>query len=40
MKNFSKTSRIALTGSLLLALWVLSAPSASAQVKDVSTMLS
>ena len=40
MKNFSKTSKIALMGSLLLALWVLSAPSASGQVKDVSTMLS
>ena len=40
MKNFSKTSKITLVLTLVLALWVIGSVSASAQVKDVSTMLS
>ena len=40
MKNFSKTSIITLTAVLALAAWVFFPCSASAQVKDVSTMLS
>ena len=40
MKNFRKTSTITLTTALLIAALVLFPCSASAQVKDVSTMLS
>ena len=40
MKNFSKTSKITLAVLLLIAVWVLASIPASAQVKDVSTMLS
>ena len=40
MKNFSKTSKITLVLTLVLVLWVIGSVSASAQVKDVSTMLS
>ena len=40
MKNFSKTSKITLVLTLVLILWVIGSVSASAQVKDVSTMLS
>jgi hypothetical protein len=40
MKNFSKTSKITLILTLVLVLWVIGSVSASAQVKDVSTMLS
>ena len=40
MKNFSKTSKITFVLTLVLALWVIGSVSASAQVKDVSNMLS
>ena len=40
MKNFSKTSTITLVATLIILAWVLFPCSASAQVKDVSTMLS
>ena len=39
MKNF-KTSNITLSSILVLALWAVFSQGASAQVKDVSTMLS
>ena len=40
MKNFSKTSKITLFLTVALVLWLVGSVSASAQVKDVSTMLS
>ena len=40
MKNFSKTSKITLVLTVALVLWLVGSVSASAQVKDVSTMLS
>lgn len=40
MKNFSKTSKFTLTALLLLAALILFSVNASAQVKDVSVMLS
>lgn len=40
MKNFNKTSKTPLLIAIMLALWVITGPSAAAQVKDVSTMLS
>ena len=40
MKNFSKTSKITLFLTVALVLWIVGSVSASAQVKDVSTMLS
>ena len=40
MKNFSKTSTITLVATLIILAWVLFPCSGSAQVKDVSTMLS
>ena len=40
MKNFSKTSKITLFLTVVLVLWLIGSVSASAQVKDVSTMLS
>ena len=40
MKNFSKTSKITLFLTVALVLWIVGSVTASAQVKDVSTMLS
>ena len=40
MKNFSKTSKITLFLTVALVLWIVGSITASAQVKDVSTMLS
>ena len=40
MKNFSKTSKITLVLTVVLVLWLVGSVTASAQVKDVSTMLS
>ena len=40
MKNFKQTSKTTLLIAAVLALWMTTGPSAAAQVKDVSTMLS
>ena len=40
MKNFSKTSKITLFLTVALVLWIVGSVTASAQVKDGSTMLS
>ena len=40
MKNFSKTSKITLFLTVALVLWIVGSVTASAQVKDVTTMLS
>ena len=40
MKNFSKTSKITLFLTVALVLWIVGSVTASAQVKNVSTMLS
>ena len=40
MKNFSKTSKITLFLTVALVLWIVGSVTASAQMKDVSTMLS